>query len=40
MFETMTTVPTRGNYAGDDTFAESNDARSHEVGQPVDLWAR
>ena len=28
-----------GNHAGT-TFAESNDARSHEVGQPVDLWAR
>ena len=26
-----------GNHTGDDTFAESNDARSHEVGEPVDL---
>jgi hypothetical protein len=28
-----------GNHAGDDAFAEPNDARSHEVGEPVDLWA-
>jgi hypothetical protein len=26
-----------GNHTGDDTFAESNDARSHEVSEPVDL---